>query len=1098
MSDATPQLPTDRPRRNPLIRLFTSIWFGLALLALILVYSSVLSAYAPARWALEMTEMQTFSHWLFVTLVILMGVSLMAATFLRTRWLSVNVGAIVTHLGLLLLLGGALVYFGTKVEGHLLLEAPRIQVRATANGQSQLVAHFPAYPGESWSTGMTAGGPQIEFEVVDTHWNDLALDRAGVQVRVNGLLTEDVTLTNAADDWQTVSDGVELRLVAAPPQRHFFDGETAALYIRAADADDMTIHPVEALPIYYDRYPIDEGLLVDSAGNPNPPERVRPELQLGGFTLPTGWLERWNLPIDVETGDVPFTLRVVGYVPFVVGVRPQQVGDELRTMPVLAPRKERRPTISPRAMSAICVEIRARDGASDWSDTQWCLFSPYPDVDARPLEIAIPGSEESYELIYSRLRRPLDGEVMAERLFVEYFPGRRGIKSYHSEIRLQSPGSEVQFVTVETNQICQAGKWTMYQSGFADDRWSYSILGVGNRNGMWAMNIGWIVITLGSLYAFYIKPVLLRRLVRRSRGVAAALLLIGVVLVGGCGAQEPHDASRQAAALDANLNWQHARLIAVQDRGRYKTLDSFARETMADMVGDESLPGLSPLASLMEWLFNSDAYSDTPVIKAGSRAIRIRLARLFEGDQQRRILETKRLTPRELFDPRVQSALAEMETEPMKRNAVGRLRGAQAYATRLREFVTIVPQPGGDDVAPWAPPQQALANLTDAQLAQLGLSRSELPDEAREPIPNMSPEQALHVVTTWSSLRSAWRKADVKSTQRYLDQLAGLLPALAAEGVYPSRSQLRAEAHYYAFGKFTFGWVVYFLAFLVSIWTLVTRWRTPWVITMTLMIVGLAIHAYGLSLRWAILDRIPVANMFEAVVASAWMGIVIALVFEYFLKTRVFLVGASATGFFALLAGGHVLPGAELGTIPAILDDIQLRIHTVLIIASYALIFLAAVIAVIYLIGFYTVWLQRAGSPALQAAANDAAVSHERPLWAGATPGDEVGANRLPQWLNDIDWSHLIIINMVFVLLFLGTITGAWWADYSWGRPWGWDPKEVFAMNTWIIYAILIHVRFVVHRRGLWTAWLSLLGCAMMAFNWFFVNFFISSVHSYV
>ena len=127
-----------------------------------------------------------------------------------------------------------------------------------------------------------------------------------------------------------------------------------------------------------------------------------------------------------------------------------------------------------------------------------------------------------------------------------------------------------------------------------------------------------------------------------------------------------------------------------------------------------------------------------------------------------------------------------------------------------------------------------------------------------------------------------------------------------------------------------------------------------------------------------------------------------------------------------------------------------------------------------------------------------AAVSRQRPILAGAAPGDEGGGANLPAWLNNIDWSHLIILNLVFVMLFVGGIVmGAIWANESWGRPWGWDPKEVFALNTWIIYAILIHVRFVVRDRGLWTAWLSIAGCAMMAFNWFFVNFFINSVHSY-
>jgi ABC-type transport system involved in cytochrome c biogenesis permease subunit len=113
---------------------------------------------------------------------------------------------------------------------------------------------------------------------------------------------------------------------------------------------------------------------------------------------------------------------------------------------------------------------------------------------------------------------------------------------------------------------------------------------------------------------------------------------------------------------------------------------------------------------------------------------------------------------------------------------------------------------------------------------------------------------------------------------------------------------------------------------------------------------------------------------------------------------------------------------------------------------------------------------------------------------AGAVENPEAG---LPDWLKNIDWAHQIVLNMVFILLFVGTILGAVWADYSWGRPWGWDPKEVFALNTWIIYAILIHARFVVRQRGLWTAWLSVFGCVMMAFNWFVVNLFIVGLHSY-
>jgi cytochrome c-type biogenesis protein CcsB len=336
--------------------------------------------------------------------------------------------------------------------------------------------------------------------------------------------------------------------------------------------------------------------------------------------------------------------------------------------------------------------------------------------------------------------------------------------------------------------------------------------------------------------------------------------------------------------------------------------------------------------------------------------------------------------------------------------------------------------------------------------------------------------------------------------------------------VYPGVGQRQAEAHYYAnfigssiFARASLGWLLYLVGALVAVVALVTNWRTPWVLALSLLGVALAWHAYGLGLRWYVLGRIPVANMFEAITAAAWLGIALALLAEIAYRTRVFLLAAHTTGFFALVVAAFVLPkigstGAEITSVMGILDDIMLRIHTVLIIMSYALIFLAAVIAVVYLLG-YGIWrLSSADERATLSqmallgagpAGLTAAVAAERPILAGGAPGDEGRGGGLPAWLHHADWSHLIILNMAFVLLFVGIILGAVWADYSWGRPWGWDPKETFAINTWIIYAILVHIRFIVRRKGLWTAWLSVAGCAMMAFNWFVVNFYIVGLHSY-
>ena len=96
-----------------------------------------------------------------------------------------------------------------------------------------------------------------------------------------------------------------------------------------------------------------------------------------------------------------------------------------------------------------------------------------------------------------------------------------------------------------------------------------------------------------------------------------------------------------------------------------------------------------------------------------------------------------------------------------------------------------------------------------------------------------------------------------------------------------------------------------------------------------------------------------------------------------------------------------------------------------------------------------------------------------------------------------MDGATMILVELSFILLWAGIVMGAIWADHSWGRPWGWDPKEVFALNTFLVFAVLVHVRWSVRDKGLWTALLAVVGCAVMLFNWVVINFTIAGLHSY-
>src|SRR4029453_8894738 len=166
-------------------------------------------------------------------------------------------------------------------------------------------------------------------------------------------------------------------------------------------------------------------------------------------------------------------------------------------------------------------------------------------------------------------------------------------------------------------------------------------------------------------------------------------------------------------------------------------------------------------------------------------------------------------------------------------------------------------------------------------------------------------------------------------------------------------------------------------------------------------------------------------------------------------------------------------------------------IHTNVIILSYCLIFIAAVVAMLYLI--YRGVCAIAARPDVEFARVGGAGSLILPRPDGTSYIDEKRSS-VGQIL---DGTTMVMMELSFVLLWTGLCMGAIWADHSWGRPWGWDPKEVFALNTFIVFLLLVHVRLKVKDKGLWTAILAVIGAGVMLFNWIIINFAISGLHSY-
>ncbi len=515
-----------------MLRVLASPWFAVFVLVAILAYATVFSAFPQVRGAMEVSEQQAFRHPLFVALVILFMVGLTTATLFRTRWNRVNLGALTTHAGLLLLCAGGLYYFGTKIEGHVLLRSPRVIVSVFDGADIEPLHELLAEPGERWNRRIPGFGPQpVRVTITDVTAGELQpVVAATVTVEI-GSETQTVALA-ANGPPVSIGPNFQLALQTFPTEARFFETEAPALYVREPGTDGRSFYPLRGLPLHRERMAAPLEPLHDAnatrqhpRGQVVPLKRSKPVLKLGGLEIPTGWFEPWRMPLVVDRPELPFVLRISGYVPYIRGLRQQDengqrqtVNGQPRYVPVLEPLSQRRPSIAAYGASAIRIEAVDRESGQT-TYRNWLAFSPYPHHEDA-YRLRIPSAAGDWEVTYSRRPHDLETRLAAERLRVEYFPGRRGIERYQSELRAQRPGGEPFDVSVSTNNTHAIGRWTLYQSGAAQDGWSFTVLGVGNRNGILAMNIGWIVVTLGSMYAFYVKPVLLRRMKAAGRNAA--------------------------------------------------------------------------------------------------------------------------------------------------------------------------------------------------------------------------------------------------------------------------------------------------------------------------------------------------------------------------------------------------------------------------------------------------------------------------------------------------------------------------------------------------------------------------------------------------
>lgn len=483
--------------------------------------------------------------------------------------------------------------------------------------------------------------------------------------------------------------------------------------------------------------------------------------------------------------------------------------------------------------------------------------------------------------------------------------------------------------------------------------------------------------------------------------------------------------------------------LAVQEGGRIMPLEGYARRLAVEVTGrtrwsssgPDGFTKRSPMQLLLDCMFNGEQMLKTRVITIEDKPFKT----LVGLDAERRFF-----SPVELANTPGLSKLV-MEFEQARRS------DPQASPTKMQRKAL--------DVRAAANRVAELASGMTLAIIPSGPGQAFRHASATTADPGAEAVQAAFKAVGQAYAAGQQTTTAVEQLEKAINSM-GALSEKEARGVglelfYDRHDPWLKTAMFYGLALVLFGLSRLFL----------TRIMTTLALAATAL--GIGEHALGVGLRIVILDRAPVSNTFEALLWMGLVGIGVGLVAQLLNKRRGwYLFAGIAAAFVSVLFAGLVPLTDRTNSLPAVLrSNFWLTIHVLTIVASYGVLAVASVLGHAYLIKDVILGRRDEGSRLRSAA-----------LVVQAYRTIQVG----------------------LILLTAGTILGGVWAAESWGRFWGWDPKETWALISILVYFAVLHARYSRWIEDFGLAAAAVLGLVVIVWTFYGVNYVMATgLHSY-
>jgi cytochrome c-type biogenesis protein CcsB len=322
----------------------------------------------------------------------------------------------------------------------------------------------------------------------------------------------------------------------------------------------------------------------------------------------------------------------------------------------------------------------------------------------------------------------------------------------------------------------------------------------------------------------------------------------------------------------------------------------------------------------------------------------------------------------------------------------------------------------------------------------------------------------------FGTLGHAIESKNYKTADELLESINGFQKKFGSK-VRPSEEKIDLEITYNKYDllqKLPFAYL--FAAILMLLFTILKIFKESKILNVlvnsmhVIIAVLFVLHTITLGARWYISGHAPWSNAYEAIVYVAWATMFFGLVFD--IKSKLTVASAAFVAAMILSAAYANWIDPEIANLQPVLNSYWLMIHVAVIVASYGPFALGMILGFVSLVLiFFT---------------------------------NEKNKTKMDLNIKEITYINEMSLTVGLIMLTIGNFLGGQWANESWGRYWGWDPKETWALISIMVYAFVIHARFVPSLRGKWIFNLmSMFAFISILFTYYGVNFHLVGLHSY-